>query len=301
MKRKFWVLMLVFLGGMLTACGQDGRYQVTLITEGAHVLSGPTLGDLIIFGGNVVLEQDAALDGSAHLLAGKLSLDGEIHGDVSMMAGELAFGPDSRIDGDLNIGGGQVFGLNQAAVTGKVNDGSGIQIPAEPITKTQSLTRKVLGWLVSAVVFGLVAAVLERYLPRHIGNISEAALQHLPVSLALGILAGIVGLSLLVLLAYTIILIPVALLGLACLGLAVIYGWLACGIALGNWVVPRIKTAIGTNWTAFVGTSIFILILNAITAIPQAGGIFGIFVAATGLGAVFLTRFGLRRFVPESV
>jgi hypothetical protein len=114
-------------------------------------------------------------------------------------------------------------------------------------------------------------------------------------------LVGIVGLSLLVLLAYTIILIPVALLGLVCLSLAMLYGWLACGIFLGNWVVPRLKAGIGERWTAFIGSSIFILILNAITAIPRAGGILGILVAAIGLGAVFLTRFGLRRFTPESV
>ena len=42
------------------------------------------------------------------------------------------------------------------------------------------------------------------------------------------------------------------------------------------------------------------LLLNAITAIPRIGGIFGILITATGLGAVFLTRFGLRRFTPES-
>ena len=28
MSRKLWILLLIILSGMLTACGQDGRYQV---------------------------------------------------------------------------------------------------------------------------------------------------------------------------------------------------------------------------------------------------------------------------------
>lgn len=299
MKRKLWVLMLIFFSGMLTACGQDGRYQVMVITEGIHTLSGTNFGDLILFGGETTLGSDAVLDGSAHLLAGQFHVNGKIHGDVSMMGGELDLGPEAHIDGDLNIGGGQFSGVDQAAVTGKVNTGSGMHVPARPVMQPKSFAGTVLRWLVSAVALGLAAAALERYLPRQASFVSEAALRHLPVSLALGTLAGIVGLTLLALMAYTILLIPVAVLGLAILGLAVIYGWLACGIALGRWAAPRLNPGISTGWAAFSATLIFVLFLNAITAIPRVGGILGILVAATGLGAVFLTRFGLRRFIPE--
>jgi hypothetical protein len=298
MKRKLWILTLIILSVMLSACGQDGRYQMTVITEGVHPLSGTTFGDLIILGGEATLESAAALEGSTHLLAGTLSVDGEIRGDVSLMGGELILGPEARVDGDLHISGGQLSGLEHAVVDGEINTGSGIQIPA-PTRQTQTPAGTVLRWFISALVLGLVAVTLTHYLPRQISHISEAVSQHLPVSLALGMLAGIVGLSLLVLLAYTIILIPVALLGLASLGLAVIYGWLACGITLGNWAASQIKAEFGKHWAAFGGTMFFILLLNALTAIPRAGGIFGILVAATGLGAVFLTRFGLHRFIPE--
>ena len=278
----------------------DGRYQVTLITEGTHNLTGTIFGDLVIVGGEATLEQSAILEGSAHLLAGKLSVAGEIRGDVSPMGGELALRPQARIGGDLNLGGGRLVGLDQAVVAGKINTGSGMQIPDQLVTQPQSPTGTALRWLVSAVVLGLVAAALERYLPRQISHVSETALRHLPVSLALGTLAGIVGLSLLVLLAYTIILIPVALLGLVLLSLAVIYGWLACGIALGRWATSHLKAAIGPRVAAFGGTLVFVLLINALTAIPRAGGIFGVLAATTGLGAVFLTRFGFRRFIPET-
>lgn len=300
MKRKLLVLMLIILSGMLTACGKEGRYQVTLITEGNHTLSGTTFGDLVIVGGDAILESGATLEGSAHLLAGQLRVDGEIRGDVSLMGGELALGPEAHIAGDLNVGTGQLSGLDQDAVDGKVNTGSGMQLPDKPTAQPQNPAGTLLRWLISGLVLGLVAAAMERYLPRPVSHISEAALRHLPVSLSMGILVGITGLSLLVLLAYSILLIPVALLGLAILGLSVIYGWLACGIALGRWFREHLKIGVGPYWAIFGSTFIFVLFLNVMTAIPGIGGIFGIMVAAIGLGSVFLTRFGLRRFIPES-
>jgi len=41
--------------------------------------------------------------------------------------------------------------------------------------------------------------------------------------------------------------------------------------------------------------------LELLSSIPQIGGLIGIVFAMVGLGAVFLTRFGLRRFVPEII
>ena len=300
MKRKCLVFMLVIVSGMLTGCGQDGRYQVTMITEGTHALSGVVFGDLIIFGGEVTLQSDATLEGSAHLLAGKLNVEGVIYEDISLMAGELALGPQARIAGDLNVGTGQLSGLDQATVVGKVNTGSGMQLPDKPTAQPQNPAGTLLRWLFSAIVFGFAGTILELYIPQKINHVSDAALRHLPVSLSMGILVGITGLSLLVLLAYSILLIPVALLGLAILGLSVIYGWLACGIALGRWFREHLKIGVGPCWAIFGSTFIFVLFLNVMTAIPGIGGIFGIMVAAIGLGSVFLTRFGLRRFIPES-
>jgi hypothetical protein len=46
--------------------------------------------------------------------------------------------------------------------------------------------------------------------------------------------------------------------------------------------------------------AVFVLTLELLTAIPLIGGLLGIIVAAIGLGAVSLTRFGWQTFVPAS-
>ena len=131
-------------------------------------------------------------------------------------------------------------------------------------------------------------------------RVGEAAFKHSMVSLAMGILVGIVGTSLLVLLAYTILLIPVALLGLVIFALAIVYGWATYGVALGRIIGRYLKQEISPTWTTFGGAFMFTLLFNLVTAIPIVGGVIGILVSLAGLGAVFLTRFGMRRFIPAT-
>jgi uncharacterized protein (DUF983 family) len=106
---------------------------------------------------------------------------------------------------------------------------------------------------------------------------------------------------LVVLMAYTILLIPVALLGIAIIGIALMYGWIVYGVALGRFVAQRLKLKLSAWQVVFGGTFIFMLLISLITEIPIVGGLIGILIASAALGAVFLTRFGLRRFIPETV
>jgi hypothetical protein len=48
------------------------------------------------------------------------------------------------------------------------------------------------------------------------------------------LLVGVIGISLLVMMAYTILLIPVSLLGLLGLGLAIVFGWIGLGSMVGT-------------------------------------------------------------------
>ena len=300
MKRQIFVVFSILLILTLSACSEEGRYQVILITEGNHTIGESTVGDLIIFGGEVILPLDVRLDGSAHIISGKFILDGEISGDISLLGGELTLGTQARIGGDLNRGGGELSGLSQNTVAGQYNTGSGIQLPSMPEVQQQNPAGKAARWVFNAVLVGIFALLLIRYFPRQVGHIIEATFQHSIVSLAMGVLVGIVGTSLLVLLAYTILLIPVALLGLAILVLAIVYSWAAYGIVLGRFISRYVKRDIPPGWVAFGGAFMFTLLFNVVTAIPIVGDIVGILVSLAGLGAVFLTRLGMHRFVPEA-
>ena len=299
MKTRKYLWILILLGWLLTACQGEGRYQATLITEGEHALSGTTYGDLVMLGGETTLEEDAILAGSAHLLAGNLILDGTIQGNLSYLNGELSLGPAARIEGDLNLAGAEGSRLDPETVGGAIHTGIGIEVPSSP-QFGQEPGWIALRWLISSLVLGIAALVLERYLPRQMKNMGEAALEHLPVALAMGLLAGIVGLTLLVLMAYTIVLLPVAFLVLGLLSLAVVYGWIAWGRVLGSWAASKMDLQIASRWEAFAGTVIFFILLNGVNILPRLGGLISLLAAAAGLGAVYLTRFGSRRFVPAS-
>jgi hypothetical protein len=294
--------MILFLFGtlLLSACGTDGRYQVTLITEQEHRLLGTIFGDLVILGGRATLEPGAILAGSAHVISGAFTLDGEIRGDLSILGGQVTLGPQAQIGGNLNIGGGDLVNLEPAKVTGNINTGTGIQLPSFETQSKQDIGGQIFRALLSAVLMGLGALLVERYLPAAAQRVREAAIQHALVSLAMGLLVGIVMLTLVVLMAYTILLIPVAILGIAIIGIALIYGWIVYGVALGRFVAQRLNLKLSTRQIIFGGTFTFMLLISVITAIPFIGGLIGILFASTALGAVFLTRFGLRRFIPET-
>lgn len=98
--------------------------------------------------------------------------------------------------------------------------------------------------------------------------------------------------------AFTILLIPVSLIGLAFFGLAVVYGWIALASTLGQWLSHKVKGRVNHKLAAAIGTFLFMLVVNPVTQIPTVGGIAGVLVMLPGFGAVFLTRLGLRRFVP---
>ena len=55
MKRLRLLLLFVLLSFCLSACGSDGLYQVTLLTNGEHVFDQDLAGDLIMIGGSATL------------------------------------------------------------------------------------------------------------------------------------------------------------------------------------------------------------------------------------------------------
>lgn len=298
MKSIKLVILVIFIAFTMTACGANGRYQVTLITEGNHKITEDLNGDLVMLGGETTLESDTVLHGSVHLIDGKFHINGEIIGDVSFLGGALVLKPGARITGDLNHGGGDISGLSEGMVTGPVKTGSGLQIPSITLPQEPNANGKIIRWVINAFLMGLLALILERYLPGPVRLVSQTALQHSIISIAMGTLVGIVGVSLLVLLAYTIILIPVALLGMVVMGVAIFYSWVTYGMALGRLANRLSHGRLTSRACAFWGTFVFMLLLNALVVIPAVGSIFGILTAVLGLGAVFLTRFGMRRFIP---
>jgi hypothetical protein len=247
----------------------------------------------------VSLPKEVMVDGTVHLLMGRLALNGTITGDVSFMNGELSLGPSARIEGDLNLGGGSFHRSPGSVIEGTINTGAGVSLPAIPERETPLDWSFWLRAMVSGMLSGLIAAGLARYFPSVTGRIAEVITAHSLACGAMGILVGIVGISLAVTMAYTILLIPVSILLLFLLAAAVFLGWIGLGSELGRFLVRVSKRPIRPSMAAFIGTFAFMPAFQLLTSIPLFGGLLGIAMAAVGLGSVSLTRFGLRRFMPE--
>lgn len=298
MKHGRLFLLVVLLAFFLSACGSDGLYRVSLVTNDEHVFDQNLAGDLILIGGSATLPAGITLDGSAHIFSGSLNLDGKITGDVSFLNGDLTLGPTARIGGDLNLGGGSYHPSPAAVIQGRVNTGTGISLPDLPEQAAPNIWDLLLRTLINGTLLGLLAILLVRYTPKAVERVGEAATRHSLVSAAVGLLVGVVGISLLVTMAYTILLIPVTLLGIFVLGLGVLYGWIGLGVSAGRFAVRFLKRPLKASTVAFYGMLVFMFGLELLSLIPTIGSLLGIAVAVIGLGAVSLTRFGLRRFIP---
>lgn len=291
-----WLLAAVFLAG----CQQEGLYTLNLILEGQHrVEKGQKLlGAVLLVEGTLLVEEGAQVDGPVFMLGGRMEVSGEILSDVSLLGGSLLLDETARIEGDLNLGGGELTRSSGALVVGAVN--SGIAVAQRQPLFQETFREQLPSIVGQAVALGLLAYLLARYLPRPLGRISRAVSRHALVSLAMGLLVGIVALALLVLMAFTFILIPISLLLGLVLAAAGAVGLVGIGSALGMWLADRLRWNIKSHWAAALGTLLFILVFNLAALLPVLRGFLPLGLSTVGLGAVFLTRFGLSEFVPAA-
>jgi hypothetical protein len=99
--------------------------------------------------------------------------------------------------------------------------------------------------------------------------------------------------------AFTILLIPVTVLGLIVGGALIAYGLIACGFILGR-ILTRWRPDLSPSLAAFSGTFLFMASMEIVTIVPVVGGLLPLLLAVAGLGAVLLTRLGRQRFVPAT-
>ena len=298
----FLVGLLVLAAGLsaCTAGGETGAYSGTLVLEGSHHYSpGAVLpGLFLVLDGEAALAAGARVDGPVFLMGGRLVIDGTVNGEVSVIGGSLEVGPQAEITGDLRVGNGKLELSPSARLHGQTLTGAASGLEPEQLFPSSSVETRLAWLLPQALLFGAAAALAQRFLPAPARRVRRAAVGHPLVSGAMGLLAGLVGLILLVVLAFTLILIPVTLLGFILGVLAVGWGWIGIGLEAGAWLRARWKPSWSPLQAAFAGAFLFSVVLNLCTLLPLAGSYLGLCAAALSLGAVTLTRFGLRDFTP---
>ena len=327
------VLALVLPYAVANAQGPNGGDKV-VFGDNYTLASGETLnGKLTVLGGNVTLEGDSTVAGDVAVIGGNVSAAGAIKGNLVVIGGNVTLESSAVVAGDVNSVGGNLKQVPGSTVEGEVvkgfqfNGADGLRIPgisalpffrqgARPdINFPPSLPNRAPGgWLLSSFLHGLSAVawaalmavlgvLMAVLLPQQGGRVTATVRESPVVSFGTGCLTSVLGIPVLLLLAITICLLPLALILSLLLVVAALFGWVAVGWVLGQKVMQALGSQSATPLLeVVVGVVLLTLLWQMPRIIPCLGWLVswgvGVVAGSIGLGAVLLTRFGTRSYPP---
>lgn len=268
--------LTVFAGDVTIAGNVTGE---TTIFGGSTTISGTVDRNTTVFGGYVELAETGRVGHDFAVFAGDVILNGTVGNDARVDAERLAVGPSARIGGNL-LHATQTLSLsNQSQVTGEIRNVDRVDVgQGTPLqTNVPFWAFAIYGFLANL----LLGAVLLLLLPGFSRSVADTARRRPLFTTLLGLLAMIIIPVILVLLAITIVGIPLTLIGgflfLLALWAASVYG--ALGIGAG--VMGALNTT--NRWLALVAGLLIVFLLGAI---PFVGGLVHLLVMLLGLGAI---------------
>ncbi|MCZ6530599.1 MAG: hypothetical protein O6949_09795 [Chloroflexi bacterium] len=321
MKKLVWVPVVVLVAALALPgpayAGQGEQGQVifggTFTLESGEVLNG----DLVIFGGSVELEEGSIVDGDVLLFGGNAEVHGEIGGDLALLGGNADLGPSAVIGGDVVTLGGNVHRAQGAVVEGDFVSAEGFYLPFDfelpnlpdigdtvrirPFGRSSfgpffSPVTGILWFILRSLLVAALAILVVLFWPKPAERAGRAAVSQPIVAGGLGCLTFIVVPILSILMAITIIGLPVSFLTVVALVVAVVFGWIAIGVEVGRRMAEAFDWELHPAAAAGIGTLAVSFVVGGIGLIPCIGWLAPLLVGAAGLGAVILTRFGSREY-----
>ena len=210
------LLLAVFPVTALAASPKD-----VVIGNSYTLGAGQTLNtDLFVLGGSVNLMEGSTINGNVLLIGGSAQAAGSINGNLTVLGGSVTLTDTFKLTGNLTYAGTVLNQAPGAKITGTINTTtnapyfifpSGTRIPMFG-TYTNPFF-KVGGYFLGVIVWALLAMLVAMFLPSHLTRTSETALSQPLLSGGLGVLTIIIAPIVIVLLAITICLSPVAFIG----------------------------------------------------------------------------------------
>ena len=274
------VLLIISIGG-----GDVQEMSVTF--QGDNTVD--SLADVhVVAGGNRTVPGDATVDGDVYVIGGTAAIDGTVDGDVTLLNGNLSVRDGATVTGAIQTYSGSVAISSDASV-GRVSQ---FEAPAP----SSSPAQRIGAFLLQFLVLGAFGWWLVERHPLVIENVGAAITEHALVNAVVGSLGATTLLVLFVYMAFTLILLPVALVGLFAEFLVILYGQAVFGYLIGTRL-PIERDGVAT----LAGIAVFLLVVELLGLVPYLGGIAQLTVAVVGFGAVLNTYFGLQRFDPVTI
>jgi cytoskeletal protein CcmA (bactofilin family) len=290
--------------GDLRAAAQDvvinGRVEGN-VTSGSQLLTVPSRGKIdgsVLSGAqNLYLQGDVGRGVTAG--AGTLQIGGAVGGNVQASVEHLVVDPSARVAGRLDYRSEDQVSVPSGTVAGGVQFQQAERRDRErERNEGRDFFAGLFGffnlvWLVGSVIAGVL---LVHFLPGFAaGTVAQVRERPLP-SLGLGVLALFVVPFAILLVAFTLIGLPIAFVaGLGYL-LALYAGWLLLGLAVGVLLVELVRRRNPTlradpRWLVVLG----LIVLYVLTHLPWIGGLASFTAVCLGLGALLLQIAAARR------
>lgn len=321
MKKSLLILLVLILALMVAApipvLAQDDNPPTGSTITGDQIVigntfrlaSGDTLdGSMLIIGGTATTANGSKVNGDLILIGGTLGIDGSVNGDIVSIGGAVNLGDSAIINGNLSMLGANLQRSSGAVINGTIEEESPNFIGEEaanqrmrwiPFGDWRDPLRGLLTTIFEALAMGVLAVLVGLLLPHNVKNIAANVVCEPLVSGGIGLLTIIVAPIMLLLLAITIILIPVSLVAFIALGLALLLGFIAVGYEVGQRLATLFKTTWHPSISAGVGTLLLSLVTGIAGLIPCMGWVIGFIVGIVGLGAVITSRVGSEKYVKK--
>ncbi len=227
--------------------------------------------------GSVVVEPGQVVEGDINVVGGDVTVAGTVDGDVNVVGGNIILRGDGRINGQEHVAvGGDVA----RAIVPWAGDATSVQ--------TYAPDRRMwwhVAWGVVVLLFFLIFPLRTRMA---VGRLE----QHPALATGAGLFGWVAVIPVAVLLAITVVLIPLIFVEFVLLAAALFIGTAALALLVGRRFYELLSP--NATPTPLVALVLGLTLLTAAQLVPVVGVLVTLLTALVGLGAVILT------FVPET-
>lgn len=254
-------------------------------------------GNIYFIGGHATFEPDSMVTNDVYVIGSSLENSGAVKGSVYLVGGTLSNNENAIINGNIFNIGSQIISAPGSQVLGDVRTAEDIQSEQEtgksvtffgvnfPLTK---LLLDYYGFMVQTLLitlFGILAAVL---FPKPFEKLASTPNRDLLKTLGFGLLTFVTTLISVILLAITLIGIPLSLLILILVFLLSLFGWFGIGIWLGRKIEQTARFTWSTPVEMGIGILMLLIFMRLIVSIPCLGAFLQLLLYAFGLGMAIL-------------
>ncbi|MBN2086557.1 MAG: hypothetical protein JW748_15175 [Anaerolineales bacterium] len=269
-------------------------FRESLIVSSHQTYSG----NLIAVESSITIEPGSTFEGNIILIGGSLESAGTVNGDIASLDAAVHFTPSATMSGTLaSLGQAPVLDPG-AKIVGTVQMIEGLSWPLSAgETPAAESGGYEIGYKLSVVLFRMfllsaVAILIVLFLPQPVERVARTIIVKPAISFLIGLLTILAAMALFLLLALTVCLSPISILGSIVVLVAALLGWVAMGREIGRQLSGMLGFKAHPAVLAGIGTAVLTLVASALGYIPFAGQVLVLLVMAFGLGAVVLTRFG---------